>query len=306
MPVDTDAIRERIDMRWLIRNRYDIGPGGNIRCLNPDHEDKTPSMTVYKDGLYCHSCGDRLDVFDYLRREHGMSFLEAAAEAVKLAGVMPAPTPTRPRQKAETATLDCGTNALPKGIRKRHRQYMDATNRVPPAAIGRGFEFADLERVHLAEGPNGDAFFAILDPQGRYLNIKRRFADGHRKGGRYKYEIAGRGTPAWCSPGILTHDRILVIEGELNGMAAWLAAPHLGVMGIAGTNGCLHLSVLKGRAVFIYTDPDEPGEKAARAWRTAASKAGAEYVEVLKGWPDGDACDVAGRLSREALAQRLP
>lgn len=105
-------------------------------------------------------------------------------------------------------------------------------------------------------------------------------------------------------PGFLEHDQVLVIEGELNGMAAWLAAPELGVMAVAGTNGALHLEALKGRTVYVYADADDTGQKARDRWAAQALEAGATKVYTLAPWP-ADACDLAGKEGRPALRERL-
>lgn len=223
------------------------------------------------------------------------------------------PTSTRPKTPATLTTRaarikGCGSKrdlkVLPDGFRKRYALKVESTHRVPPALIGRGFQEDDIPTLWIAEGENGDGLFAISGPEGQLLNVKRRHA-GKDANPRYSYEVAGNGSPAWCSPRILEADEVLVIEGELNGMAAWLARPELGVMGPAGANGCLHLDALRGRIVYVYADRDDPGDKARERWAQQANDAGAKRVYTLDPWPDGDACDVAGRLSREHLRERL-
>ena len=38
----------------------EISTGKMIRCVNPEHDDKTPSMMVYEHSAYCFSCGHRV------------------------------------------------------------------------------------------------------------------------------------------------------------------------------------------------------------------------------------------------------
>ncbi|RJF69062.1 hypothetical protein D3875_22325 [Deinococcus cavernae] len=62
----------------------------------------------------------------------------------------------------------------------------------------------------------------MRDPSGTLNAMKsRRSADA---GGRYYYLTKEHGSPPWCSheqPG----SPILLVEGEFNGMSAWLARP---------------------------------------------------------------------------------
>lgn len=37
---------------------------GNIRCINPSHEDAGPSMAVYEDNCYCFACAKLFDIYD--------------------------------------------------------------------------------------------------------------------------------------------------------------------------------------------------------------------------------------------------
>ena len=44
----------------------------NFNCLNPNHNDKTPSMTYYESSqkVYCHGCGASWDIFDLYAVQH--------------------------------------------------------------------------------------------------------------------------------------------------------------------------------------------------------------------------------------------
>ena len=126
-----------------------------------------------------------------------------------------------------------------------------------------------------------------------------------RSGGKYLYVDVMSGTPAWCSPTVATAELILVIEGELNGAVAWCARPEIGVVGVAGGNGCLPLAAFQGRTVVIYADGDEVGRRARERWAAAAHQHGAASVLTLDPWPDGDACDVAGTHGLDELRRRL-
>lgn len=301
---DTAAIKAVLNFRALVHQTHDVNSDGKISC--PAHEDgRNPNCHIYDDHAFCFACGWHADAIEWLKVVHGLTTRDAIKEAERLAGTMPAPASSPPRRPTTPKpTRSCHAKPLPEGARKRHLKLVEASYRVPPALIARGIYEEDLEPLLIAELQNGDAGIAITGPHGELLNIKRRHQHV-RNGQRYRYEIAGLGSPAWCSPGIHAADELLVIEGELNAITTWLARPDLGVMGIAGTNGCLFLELLTGRTVYIYTDGDEPGDKARKRWADLAHQAGATRVLAIDPWPDGDACDVAGHLGRDALRRRL-
>jgi hypothetical protein len=154
----------------------------------------------------------------------------------------------------------------------------------------------------LMAAAGNDLVLAVRGPDGTVVALKRRHHAPQPH--RYTYELPGHGTPAWCSPGFMQGAPALVVEGELNAAACWLARPDLAVMGVAGTGGGLHLEVLAGRVVYVYADDDAAGQKARDRWAGQALEAGAKAVYVLAPWPQ-DACDIAGQLGREALTERL-
>lgn len=52
-----------------------LNRSGFICC--PFHDDKVPSMKVYRDKFHCFSCGAHGDVFDFVMRMDDVSFKEA-------------------------------------------------------------------------------------------------------------------------------------------------------------------------------------------------------------------------------------
>lgn len=61
-------IKENIRYFLSLELGIDIKKGKNIKCLNPTHNDKHPSMSFYKKNntLHCFSCGATYDTFDVL------------------------------------------------------------------------------------------------------------------------------------------------------------------------------------------------------------------------------------------------
>lgn len=204
---------------------------------------------------------------------------------------------------ATTEPESCPADPVPPGEREKHTERylrLMKEKRVPATLAERGFTFADVKALGIgAEGD--DAYLPILGPDGALLNIKRRKANPEHKGDRYR-GLPGQGSPAWCSRGFDSHDRVLIVEGELNAMAVSRVMQGFSVMGVAGASMDLHLSALRDKVVYIYADDDEAGEQAQQRWAREAAWAGASEVHLLDRMQE-DACDVLKDQGHEGLAE---
>lgn len=84
--------------------------GKNFVGLCPFHSEKTPSFTVNPDKqiFYCFGCGVGGNVFNFLMKQDGMSFPDAARMMARRYGIeipMPQMTPARKRQISEKESL---------------------------------------------------------------------------------------------------------------------------------------------------------------------------------------------------------
>ena len=298
--VDIPTLKARIDLRHIVAASHPIGADSKITC--PFHRDKNPSCHIYATGFFCFSCGASGDQIDWLSRVHGLSTGAAIRELKRLLGHAPVHTAATPRLKKPNRSLDCSTKPLPPEVAEAHKARAARLVRLPLALQNRGFTLEDARRLRIAAAGE-DAIFPVVGPDGQLMALKRRLAVplGNT---RYRYETIGQGTPAWCSPGFVGAHPILVLEGELNGMAAWLAQTKLAVMSPAGTRGQLYLATFLRRTVFIYSDGDEAGTEARERWARAIHAAGAAKIYLLPPW-EMDACDLAARYGREALTERL-
>ncbi len=299
MSVDVQALKAAVDFRQLAIETHDVDRTGKVLC--PSHSDRSPSCHIYENGFHCFACGAHGDHVDWLRLVHNLGVAEAIKELGRRAGgYVPAPASGR----ASTPLKPRATSFKPVApdVLTQHWRLASRLSRVPSSMEGRGFTFENLEHLGFA-APGDDAVFPITGPDGVVLALKRRYVRPYR-GQRYRYTTPGHGTPAWCSPGFSDQDEVLVVEGELNAMACWLAAPELAVMGVAGTGGSLHLDALRDRTVYVYADGDEPGRKACGKWATRVLAAGAAKVHALAPW-HADACDIAGQEGRGVLAELI-
>ena len=291
-------LKAHLNLRDLVAQTHDIIDN---KVLCPAHSDTSPSCHLYEDHLFCFACGWRGDALDWLRASRLLAFEDALAELRRLAAsTAPVSLPStraQPRKKSETT-------GIPLTVLERHQRLANQLSYVPGALRHRGFTVGELRRLGIA-AIGETAVLPIPDPSGNIVALKQRFHPP-RSGQRYRYLTPGHGAPPWCSPDFLAARLVLVIEGELNGMAAWLARPNLAVMGVAGIGGSLNREALTDKLVFVYADFDEAGAAARAKWCAMAIEAGALCVRSLEPWSDGDACDIAGTLGRTVLRRRLP
>lgn len=71
-----EEIKKSVPMRE-IAERYGIKVNRNGFCRCIFHNERTPSMKLYKDSFYCFSCQKSGDIFTFVQKMDGLSFKEA-------------------------------------------------------------------------------------------------------------------------------------------------------------------------------------------------------------------------------------
>lgn len=61
----SDELKQSVSMRELVE-RYGIHIDRKGFCCCPFHKEKTASMKVYKDSVYCFGCGRSADIFSFV------------------------------------------------------------------------------------------------------------------------------------------------------------------------------------------------------------------------------------------------
>lgn len=71
-PMSSNSITSLKTMLEQYLTDQGIDTKHNFTCLNPNHADKTPSMTFYSDSntVYCHGCNATFDIFDLFAIQH--------------------------------------------------------------------------------------------------------------------------------------------------------------------------------------------------------------------------------------------
>lgn len=72
----TEEIKQSVSIRE-VAERYGVKVNRNGFCKCIFHNERTPSMKLYKDSFYCFSCQKSGDVFTFVQKMDGISFKEA-------------------------------------------------------------------------------------------------------------------------------------------------------------------------------------------------------------------------------------
>lgn len=86
--VPAELIKKRVSLDDLLgRLGYTLGHSRKIKC--PAHEDKTPSLHVYPNGLgwYCYSCGAGGSVIDFYMHYTRLDFTGAVTALADMYGI---------------------------------------------------------------------------------------------------------------------------------------------------------------------------------------------------------------------------
>ena len=85
-----DEIRSRVDIVELIGSRVTLKKaGGSYKACCPFHHEKTPSFNVNqeKQFYHCFGCGESGDVFTFLMKQDGLTFMDAVRQLAEKVGV---------------------------------------------------------------------------------------------------------------------------------------------------------------------------------------------------------------------------
>ncbi|PYE55484.1 hypothetical protein [Deinococcus yavapaiensis] len=306
---------------------WSVERGGVIRDPRPGHEERHPSFSVFRSK---HGCwrwkrfgGDDAggDAYDFLL-QCGYSPAEARRELETRANLPGASTPLQRIVKPPSihALPTGGGNFSPLSEDERHRltRLVSPLDENDPGArelARRGLwgesalDAGKLTRPFRTRAGKvlahrGALALTVGGPDGRPWGLKVRNAGTAeelrtRSLERYVYRLKGHGSPAWCSPRYGQGSALLLVEGELNAVAAHRAlraAAQFDVQGLAGASAWPHVSGLASRVVYLYTDDDRAGRDAQERLARLAYQEGASDVRSLPFLPVGrDFCDLLGK-----------
>ena len=329
--VDLPALFRELGVRLRKGSTHNGQPSYQGRC--PFHDDREPSLSLvrYPDGWgwKCHAgCGSGT-VVDFIMLRDGISRAEAVRRSLELAGLdddakrvatrtrmrIGSEKPARARQETQEETS--AETPDPEKLERLLGRLDEARRALagleePPEILARyGLSLDVAHRAQLGLEEDGGLLIPLFDVWGRLQNIKRRQPEGKRP--RYHYLSRGLAAWPWHSPNLQTSSpAVFVIEGELNGVAAYQAILHrrerVGVLGMPGAESSLQpvADLLTGKDVYIYADDDTPGERARERWAAEAVRAGATSVRQMPTLPGvKDYAEMLAQLGTERFADYL-
>lgn len=72
----TEEIKSTVTMADVL-SRYGMRPGRSGMICCPFHNEKNPSMKIFKDGYKCFACNENGDVFKFVQKMEGCDFKQA-------------------------------------------------------------------------------------------------------------------------------------------------------------------------------------------------------------------------------------
>lgn len=105
-PSTVEEVRARADIVALVGQSVTLRRNGSSHVgLCPFHNEKSPSFNVIpsKQIYYCFGCGAGGDIFSFLQKSRGMSFVDAVRELALQVGVTIEETPLTPAEAAKVA-----------------------------------------------------------------------------------------------------------------------------------------------------------------------------------------------------------
>ncbi len=97
--IDTNALKAALSLSALMeKDGHELrNASGNLKCLCPFHEERSPSFTIFEDYRYkCFGCGAGGDVFTYYMATRTVQFATAIRELAQMFGISPDPAPVSP------------------------------------------------------------------------------------------------------------------------------------------------------------------------------------------------------------------
>jgi hypothetical protein len=230
------------DVRLHIPSLTDVLRDFDIRlerrmacCPFPEHNDSSPSFSVYPDGQRCgcKGCGFDGDVFAFVQRYLGLAdAAEAARWLCDRYGVPPEPPPLPPKRKTK------------RGPYIEHDDYTDEKHNPLFRVIRYGMIYADT-----GEPAPGKTFL-----QGRIVD------------GRYVSGMDGVRYVLYNLPAVVAATQVYLCEGERDARAV-IAAGAVGTTDPGGAGASQHFAergypaMLAGKDVIIVPDTDQRGRE---------------------------------------------
>ncbi len=170
---DIDTLRQRADALVVIGDYTQLKRAGrNWKGLCPFHTEKTPSFNVMaaENRWYCFGCSEGGDLFDFLRKIEGLTFVEAVESLARRTGVTLRYEELSSRQRQALGEKAKMLDVTRAGMEWFQQQLLSEGGTVAREYLkSRGFGREDAERFHVGFAP--DSWDALT----RYLTEEAGF-----------------------------------------------------------------------------------------------------------------------------------
>ncbi len=211
-------------------------------CLNPEHNDRNPSMTLYRRGnrVKCFPCGASYDIFDLIALDYHLDTREAMEKGYELYGITVDDTPRRSTPEEDFSDMGESQNNAKSGQNTDTHTHTDTALSAEPDKLDyfkqcaerlnleeyRGLSRETLERHMIGRDPafrtkdhsgNYVQWDAIIIPTGRSsYTVRNTVQDAHKKD-RYRKRGAAQifGYKSLYS----SASPVFVVEGEIDCMS---------------------------------------------------------------------------------------
>lgn len=285
---ETKRLIKQVNIRKYLEDMYDcVFNGTNCKCPHPDHEDTTPSFSVWQnsEGFYywcCHGCHcGKADLHsndvnygtdiislvrwlsDYKGSPHILSFQEAAIAIMDYAGIPYDATNNKYyleyKKKKAVASL-CNKSIFEETSIKAHKYLIE-----------RGLSDSDI--MEWLIGYNGERItFPLLDKANNVVGFSKRIVGSSKTEAKYvnssNSDVFNKSSYLYGCHKLNQHlNYVYVTEGQMDVIAAYKYGLKnvVAALGTAFTEN--HISFLRAnfssisKIIFIY-DGDEAGRKA--------------------------------------------
>lgn len=242
-------LKESLDQRAkdIILVGLNLTPNHSGFILCPLHQEKTPSMSWYKDGLMwrCHACGGKIDIYDYLTKFENLSFIEAKEKVADMIDFTLEPNRVAKKQYSlpQVVMRELSQEAIDlMAVRKITKETLDAWQ----------------VKESTWNGVNVFVFQYFQDGILKYVSY-REIKQGGFKGGCEKNTEA----ILWGMWHTEDNKPLVITEGQCDTLAVWqsgyknvISIPN-GANNLAWIENCWEW--LKGREIIFWADNDKPG-----------------------------------------------
>jgi len=255
-----EAVKKELE-RYL--GRKGINTQKPFRCMNPDHTDNNPSMSLdrNRNKAHCFSCGADYDIFDIIGFDYGLEGAELFSKAYDLFNI---DIDQKERVKGRITLAGCGTESH--GLSAYYTECKKRISGTDYPQI-RGISSEVTERFNLGYDPsyvtNTGKWKVLIIPTGEESYLARNADSDADKRSRYRKKGASL---TFNSEALFdAKTPIFVTEGEFDALSVMSVGGEAVALGsTANIRGFLNLCRTKRpvQPLIIALDNDKDGERA--------------------------------------------